>query len=139
VEELKDKQVIVNFGHPLSPKLKDEIEAIINREIDERHFNVGINMKKNIYIQCIDIINRVNVPDLPADYVVNLPGLPIAAYYLCVELEARTEQKPSILELHREKDEKGVMSDFRFGRIRSMEVEYRFSAEKYYKNEQNNI
>jgi len=126
----EEKQVILNFGVPLTDNLKKEISSILNKSVEEKHFVVGINMKKNIFIQCVDIVDKVDTDNLPTDYVVNLPGLPIAAVYLCTELEARTGVKPAILELHREKDERGIVSDFHFGKIRNLELEAHFSRKK---------
>ena len=38
--------------------------------------------------------------------------------------------KTAILELHREKDDRGILSDFRFGKIRNLQMETQYSQKK---------
>jgi hypothetical protein len=132
MENLKteNKLVIINFGSAISDKLKLEIEAQLQVPIEIRQYNPGINMKKNIYVQCVDLVDKINIDELPMNFVLNLPGLPISACYIVNEIEARTGTKPQILELHREKDSQGVLSDFRFGKIRSLEFETQYTRKK---------
>ena len=121
---------IINFGIELSDKVFWQIEQTNEVTIDGLDIKVQINMNKNVYIQIVDIVDTIPETFLYSDnLVINPPALAIAAVYLVNEIEARSNKKPYILELKRDR-KRGVYTPFEYSRIRNLQLETAYSKNK---------
>jgi hypothetical protein len=125
---------ILNFGRKLSSQVIHTITTQYKATVEEYHIKVNINMKKNYYIQCVDIMNRIDPEVLNGTQkvAVNPPGLPNIAIYLITELHARMGVFPLILEMYRDKSSDPLFNEFRLKRIIDLERERQVSRSKMY-------
>ena len=116
---------ILNFGRKLSENVVSEIQQSTNALVNEELIRVNINLSKNIYIQVVDVVNSITSDQLNGDkkIVVNLPGLPLAAVYILVELHARLGYFPLVLELYRDHKKDPIFSEFSLKKIVDLERE----------------
>jgi hypothetical protein len=131
------KLYILNFGRKLNQDILNDIQKKYKASVEEYHIKVNINLKKSIYIQCVDIINRIDTEILDGRHkiAVNPPGLPLVAMYLLTELHARIGIFPLVLELYRDKTEDPLFNDFKLRRIIDLERERQVSRSKLFEKE----
>ena len=131
------KLYILNFGRKLNSQIIHEITQKYKASVEEVHLKVNINLKKSIYIQCVDIINRIDkdILDGTRKIAVNPPGLPLVAMYLVTELHARLGCFPLVLELYRDKTEDPLFNNFRLRRIIDLERERQVSRSKMFEKD----
>jgi hypothetical protein len=127
----KKKHVyLVNFGVELNNEIIKEIETKHNCIISVFSINVRINLKKNIYIQVVDLVDQIPVSYINSEYlIINPPQLSIAAVYILIEVYARLKKFPYIIELKRDKTN-NIFADFTFGKIRDLSLEIHYSRNK---------
>ena len=114
---------LVNFGIELNDGILQEIETRSQCRVNVFNLAVKINLKKNVYIQIVDLINEVPEKFLfSKDLILNVPTLSLAAIYLFCEIYFRTNRMPFILELHRDKS-KNPFAEFEFGKICNLQLE----------------
>jgi len=125
---------ILNFGRKLPEAVIKEIEEKTKAIITEEQVKVNINLSKNIYIQIVDIIDAIPKDLLKGNkkILVNLPGLPIAAAYIIVELHARMGFFPLVLELYRDHAADNIWNDWNLKRIVDLEYERSISRSKMF-------
>lgn len=128
------KLYILNFGRKLSDQIVNDIKNRYKTSVEELHIKVNINLKKNIYIQVVDIINDIDKSVFNSNnkIVINPCGLPFVAMCLLVELHARMGIFPLVLELFRDKSEDPLFNDFRLRRIIDLERERQVSRSKLF-------
>lgn len=120
--------MILNFGHSLSEKCKDQIqEKYSDTSVIEVPLSASFDVKKCLYPQVVSFLNTLNIPlDGSMPYIVNVPNLPIVSSYVLVELAARSGSFPKILELIREES----LGIFILKRIVDLEYERRMTRNR---------
>ena len=128
---------ILNFGRKLPDAVVKEIETKTRAIVTEEQIKVNINLSKVIYIQIVDIIDSIPKELLKGNkkILVNLPGLPIAAAYIIVELHARMGFFPLVLELYRDHANDNIWNDWNLKRIVDLEYERSISRSKMFGND----
>ena len=119
---------LINFDKELSEDIMKQIKEAY-KEIDELiviNKQVSIKLHKQIYIQCVDIRQKLEdeYPDIfsgDKPLIVNPPGFSMAAIYLINEIEAKLKIKPFILELIKDKEPGSLFGRFKFRRILDLE------------------
>lgn len=97
--------MLLNFGDELSLGLKSQIEASVQRRVNERLVRASINSAQFAYPQVLYAMDAVNFTSLPVNVVISVPRSPLGAVYLVNEFFARTGVHPTILELVRDQME----------------------------------
>lgn len=120
--------MILNFGHTLSEKCKEQIqEKYPSHSIIEVPLSASFDVRKCLYPQVVSFLNTLNIPlDGSVPYAVNVSNLPIVASYILTELSARSGSFPKIIELVRE-DSLGI---FVLKRIVDLEYEKRMTRNR---------
>jgi len=137
VEDNQKVLFILNFGRKLPDPVIKEIETKTKAIVTEEQIKVNINLSKVIYIQIVDIIDSIPKELLKGNkkILVNLPGLPIAAAYIIVELHARMGFFPLVLELYRDHAADNIWNDWNLKRIVDLEYERSISRSKMFGGE----
>lgn len=120
--------MVLNFGHPLSEKCKEQIQEKYNStNVIEVPLSASFDVKKCLYPQVVGFLNTLNIPlDGSIPYIVNVSNLPIVASYILVELAARSGSFPKLIELIREE----ALGIFVLKRIVDTEYERRMTRNK---------
>jgi hypothetical protein len=114
---------LLNFGIELNDGILREIEERSQCKVNVFNVGVKINLKKNVYIQIVDLINEVPEKFLYSkELIINVPTLSLAAIYIFCEIYFKTNRMPFVLELHRDKS-KNPFAEFEFGKICNLQLE----------------
>jgi len=114
---------LVNFGITLENDVMASIETVQGCSVDIISIPVRLNLQKRIYIQIVDIVDKIPVDFLESQsLLINPPTLSIAGIYIVNEIYARTRHLPYIIELKRNRIN-GVMGKFEFSKIRDLQLE----------------
>lgn len=124
---------LINFGAKLNEEVLEKIKQEVNAEnITQKIIKVNLDLSKNPYIQCHDIVMGIKNIILSDDpFVVNLPGLPIACVFLINEITAITGYEPTIVYTSRDIVGNGYFSDFKFRRLFNLNYEKTITREKF--------
>jgi hypothetical protein len=124
---------LLNFGAKLNEEVLENIKKEVDADdIEQIMTKVNLDLSKNPYIQCHDIVNSVKeyiLSDTP--FVVNLPGLPIACVFIVNEITALSGAEPIIVFTSRNIAGEGYFSDFRFRRLFNLSYEKTVTREKF--------
>jgi len=133
-----EKVYLLNFGAKLSDDTVEQIREEVKADsIEQILKKVNLDLSKNPYIQCHDIVlsqKSYLLGDSPC--VVNLPGLPIACVFIVNEIAALTGHEPTIVFTSRNISGEGFFSDFKFKRMFNLQYEKTVTREKHKNNEQ---
>lgn len=133
-----EKVYLLNFG----AKLRDEVLKSIEEEVDAKTceqimVKVNLDLSKNPYLQCHDIVvkqKKYILSDQP--FVVNLPGLPIACVFIINEISAIRGREPTIIFTSRNIAGEGFFSDFKYRRIFDLSYEKTVTRERFKNGEE---
>lgn len=124
---------MINFGAKLTDEVLDSIKKEVNSdEIEQIMKKVNLDLSKNPYLQCHDVVlsqKKILMGDDP--YVINLPGLPIACVFIANEIAAITGREPTIVFTSRNIAGEGYFSDFKFRRLFNLSYEKTVTREKF--------
>jgi hypothetical protein len=127
------KIYLINFGAKLTDEVLDSIKKEVNSdEIEQIMKKVNLDLSKNPYLQCHDVVlsqKKILMGDDP--YVINLPGLPIACVFIANEIAAITGREPTIVFTSRNIAGEGYFSDFKFRRLFNLSYEKTVTREKF--------
>lgn len=127
------KVYLVNFGAKLTDEVLDNIRQEVDADEAEQIVRkVNLDLSKNPYLQCHDIVMSVKdvlLGEYP--YVVNLPGLPIACVFLINEITAIGGSEPTIVFTSRNIAGEGFFTDFKFRRLFNLNYEKTVTREKF--------
>jgi len=128
-----EKVYLLNFGARLSDEVQESIKSEVDAEsIDQVMKKVNLDLSKNPYLQCHDIVlsqKKYLLSESPC--VVNLPGLPIACVFIANEIAAITGREPTVVFTSRNIAGEGFFSDFRFRRLFNLSYEKTVTREKF--------
>lgn len=124
---------LLNFGAKLNDdvleKIKEETKA---EDIHQKMIKVNLDLSRNPYIQCHDIVEAQKDYLLSDDpFVVNLPGLPVACVFILNEISAITGTEPTIVFTSRNIAGEGYFSEFKFRRLFNLSYEKTVTREKF--------
>lgn len=128
-----EKVYLLNFGAKLSDETIDQIKEEVKADsIEQILKKVNLDLSKNPYIQCHDVV-MLTKSYLLSDYpcVINLPGLPIACVFIVNEIAAITGHEPTIVFTSRNISGEGYFSDFKFKRMFNLQYEKTVTREKF--------
>jgi hypothetical protein len=130
-----EKMFLLNFGAKLSDEAVEEIRKEVGAEsIEQVVKKVNLDLSKNPYIQCHDIVlSQKNILLGSNPCVINLPGLPIACVFIVNEISALTGHEPTIVFTSRDISGEGYFSDFKFKRLFNLGYE-RTVTREHFKN-----
>jgi hypothetical protein len=125
---------LINFG----AHLKDNIIEALKEDngIDVEQIMVkgtSLNLKKHsTMVQVHDLVEQYKDSFFEKDdFIINLPGLPIFAGMLIVEIHALTGSFPKVLECIKDYESEGMFSDFKYKRLYDLDRERTASRENY--------
>jgi hypothetical protein len=96
---------ILNFAHPLTPAMLEQTAAFLSvpaEQMIERRLTVQIDRSQPITLEVAQIVDSLGFSSEDWQtqvFVVNLPGLAIAAGTLIAEIHGRTGYFPSVLSI----------------------------------------
>jgi hypothetical protein len=124
---------LINFGAALNDEALQAIQKEVDAdEIKQIMVKVNLDLSKNPYIQCHDIVDKQKNLLLSSDpFVVNLPGLPIACVFIVNEIAAITGKEPTIVFTSRNISGEGYFSEFKFRRLFNLGYEKTVTREKF--------
>lgn len=124
---------LLNFGAKLNDDVLEKVKNEIGAEdINQKMVKVNLDLSRNPYIQCHDIVEAQKdylLSDHP--FVINLPGLPIACVFVINEITAITGSEPTIIFTSRNIAEEGYFSEFKFRRLFNLSYEKTVTREKF--------
>lgn len=128
-----DKVFLINFGAVLSDSTCDDIKKEVDaNEIEQIMIKVNLDLSKNPYFQCHEIIKKHQEYFLSKNpFVINLPGLPIACVFLVNEIAALASHDPTIVFTSRDISKDGFFSEFKFKRLFNLSYERNVTREKF--------
>ena len=123
---------LLNFGAKLNNSVLEDLKKEVDAEtVDQILIKVNIDLSKNPYIQCHDIvINNISYLLSEDPFVVNLPGLPIACVFIVNEITAITGTEPTIIFTSRDMVNNKYFSEFKFKRLFNLAYEKTVTREK---------
>lgn len=124
---------LLNFGATLNEDVLDKVkEEIDSEEIYQEMAKVNLDLSKNPYLQCHDIVHSKRDIITSSDpFIVNLPGLPIACVFIINEITAISGKEPTIIFTSRNIAGEGYFSDFKFRRLFNLNYEKTITREKF--------
>lgn len=124
---------LLNFGAKFSDEMLEAIKADLKvDEIEQVIIKVNLDLSKNPYIQCHDIVLKNKKYLLGSEpFIVNLPGLPIACVFIVNEIAAISGNEPTIVFTSRNIAEEGFFSDFKFKRVFNLSYEKTVTRERF--------
>lgn len=127
------KVYLLNFGAKFGDELLNDIAKEVDAEESEQIIlKVNLDLSKNPYLQCHDVVLKEKAILLGSDpYVVNLPGLPIACVFIVNEICAISGREPTIVFTSRNIAGEGYFSDFKFRRLYNLSYEKTVTREKF--------
>jgi len=127
---------LINFGAQLNSEIIEGIEKEHKLKINQIMIKSSLNLKKHsTLIQVHDLINKNKKLFTENEFfIINLPGLPIYAAFLMVELHALTGKFPIIVECLKDYSQGGIFSNYKYKRLYDCDRERTCSRENY-KNE----
>jgi hypothetical protein len=96
---------ILNFAHPLTPVMLEQTATLLGistEQISEHRVNVQIDRTQAISLEIAKIVDNLGFSSedwQTKAFVVNLPGLAIAAGVLIAEIHGRAGFFPSVLSM----------------------------------------
>lgn len=127
------KVYLVNFGAKLTDgtcdSIRDEVKA---DSIEQVMAKVNLDLSKNPYFQCHEIVKKVQqylLSEFP--FVINLPGLPIAGVFIANEIAAITGHEPTVVFTSRDISNDGYFSEFKFKRMFNLSYERNVTRERF--------
>lgn len=136
--EQYEKVYLVNFGAKLADDAVENIRKEVGaNSIEQILKKVNLDLSKNPYIQCHDIVMSQKsylLGEFPC--VINLPGLPIACVFIVNEIAAITGHEPTIVFTSRNISGEGYFSDFKFKRMFNLQYERTVTRERFKNGEQ---
>jgi len=124
---------LINFGANLNDDVLEDIRKEVQADtINLRVAKVNLDLNKNPYIQCHDIVERQKDLLLSGDpFIINLPGLPIACVFIVNEITAIAGREPTVLFTSRNISRDGYFSEFKFRRLFNLSYEKTVTREKF--------
>ncbi|MDW8293596.1 MAG: CRISPR-associated protein Csx15 [Anaerolineae bacterium] len=95
---------VLNFGHPFTEAHMEQLRHMLGEEIEVYTIPVNINLEQPIAGQISDLLTGLPFDLQTEPFVVNLPGLSIAAVALIAELHGRAGHFPAVLRMKQVKD-----------------------------------
>jgi hypothetical protein len=133
VEQQYEKIYLINFGAKLNDSVCEEVaKELKSKEIEQVMIKVNLDLSKNPYFQCHEIVKnhqKYFLENIP--FVVNLPGLPIAVVFLVNEITAITSHEPTIIFTSRDISQDGFFSEFKFKRMFNLSYEKNVTREHF--------
>lgn len=132
----KKRVNLINFGAFLKEGIVKDIEESNNIEVNQIMIKgTSLNLKKHsTMIQIHDLVAENKKLFIEADdFIVNLPGLPIFAAMVIVEIHALTGKFAKIVECTKDYSNEGMFSDFKYKRLYDLDRERTVSRENYKK------
>lgn len=128
-----NKVFLINFGARLNNDVLEAIKTEVDSdEIEQVMQKVNLDLSKNPYLQCHDIVLNQKSHLLNGDpCVINLPGLPIACVFITNEITAITGREPTIVFTSRNIANEGFFSEFQFKRLFNLSLEKTVTREKF--------
>ena len=130
---IHEKVYLLNFGAKLSNEVLKNIEEEIGAfTCDQIMIKVNLDLSKNPYLQCHDIVSKQKkyiLSDFP--FVINLPGLPIACIFIINEISALKGREPIIVFTSRNIAGEGFFSEFKFRRMFDLSYEKTVTREHF--------
>ena len=131
---------LLNFGAKFGEELLNEIAKNVDaKETEQVIMKVNLDLSKNPYLQCHDIVIReksILLGEVP--YVINLPGLPIACVFIVNEITAITGKEPTLVFTSRNIAGEGYFSEFKFRRLYNLGYEKTVTRERFKNGEERN-
>lgn len=124
---------LVNFGAELSKEVLAEIEKEHRVVVKQVLIKSSLNLKKHsTLIQVHDLVAANRKHFTESDFfIVNLPGLPIYAAFLIVEIHALTGRFPILIECLKDYAADGIFTSFKFKRLYDLDRERTQSRENF--------
>lgn len=124
---------LLNFGAKLNQEVLENVKKEVSADdIYQEMVKVNLDLSKNPYLQCHDVVYSVrDVLTSDDPFVVNLPGLPIACTFIVNEITAITGVEPTILFTSRNIAGEGYFSEFKFRRLFNLSYEKTVTREKF--------
>lgn len=99
--------ILLNFAHPISSVLQDQIEARITERVYIAQITVQLDLDKPFADQIVALVEQANLT--PEDWqteklLINPPGLAPATACILAEIHGRTGYFPTILRLKQSQD-----------------------------------
>ena len=128
-----NKVYLVNFGAKLTDDVLDAIKTEVDADEAEQVIRkVNLDLSKNPYLQCHDIVMSVKDILLGEDpFVINVPGLPVACIFIVNEITAIVGHEPTIVFTSRNIAGEGFFTDFKFRRLFNLNYEKTVTREKF--------
>lgn len=128
-----EKVYLLNFGARLSEEVEESIKAEVGADdIDQIMKKVNLDLSRNPYLQCHDIVasqKKYLLSESPC--VINLPGLPVACIFIVNEITAITGREPTVVFTSRNIAGEGFFSEFKFRRLFNLSYEKTVTREKF--------
>lgn len=128
-----DRVYLVNFGAKLTDNTCEDIKKEVKaNSIEQIMVKVNLDLSKNPYFQCHEIVKRVQkylLSEFP--FVINLPGLPIAGVFIANEIAAITGHEPTVVFTSRDISGDGYFSEFKFKRMFNLSYERNVTRERF--------
>jgi len=124
---------LLNFGAKLNNDVLDKIKTEIGaNEVKQEMAKVNLDLSKNPYIQCHDIVySKIDIITGDDPFIINLPGLPIACVFIINEITAITGVEPTLVFTSRNIANEGYFSEFKFRRLFNLNYEKTVTREKF--------
>lgn len=124
---------LLNFGAKLNEEVLEKIKEETNsQDIHQEIIKVNLDLSKNPYLQCHDVVYSVlDMLTSGEPFVVNLPGLPIACTFIVNEITAITGKEPTIVFTSRNIAGEGYFSEFKYKRLFNLSYEKTVTREKF--------
>jgi hypothetical protein len=97
--------LILNFAHPLSQEQRAQLAGLLNcdaQELDERQISTQIDREADLRFEVERLVNSVGFSNdewQTRAFVINPPGLSVAAQVLTAELHGRCGHFPTLLHI----------------------------------------
>jgi hypothetical protein len=128
-----EKMYLINFGARLSDNACKDIKEEVKAEaIEQVMVKVNLDLSKNPYFQCHEIVKKVHkhlLDEYP--FVINLPGLPIAGVFITNEIAAITGHEATVVFTSRDISNNGYFSEFKFKRMFNLSYERNVTRERF--------
>ena len=124
---------LINFGAELSKDVIVDIEKAYKIAVKQIMVKSSLNLKKHsTLIQVHDLIlQHKNYFTENEFFIINLPGLPIYAAFLMVEIHALTGKFPIVVECLKDYAQNGIFSAYKFKRLYDLDRERTQSRENF--------
>lgn len=96
---------VLNFSHPMTKEQVGQLESLISRNVDEViDISVQLDFDVSFTEQVRELVGSVGFSNREwskGDFVVNLPGLSIAAGLVLAEIHGRCGHFPKVIQMAR--------------------------------------